>query len=634
MYKMSRTFIRHSFPCTSRLLALALVCLFASLHVAAQGLKAQVEEVGGYYRLSFEVASRDVSGFTPPSLADFEVLSGPSTSTSSSYEIINGHASHSESTTFTYILSAKRSGRLTVGSASVRVGGRVLRSRPVVLNAHASGGSASASGGTRPSQRQSAAAASGVQQRGSAVTQRNLFVDVTPSRTRVREQEAVLLTYRVHARAGVGLYNTQLLSKPDFQGVLSQEIPLPGNQVQMSLEHRGGDTYRAGVILQYLVFPQRSGQVTIPSVTFNCTVVQQDNTLDLADAFFNGGGMTGVTVSRSVPATAIHVDALPQPKPANFSGAVGKFSIQGRLLNADLRTNDVATYRVTLSGLGNLKLVTPPKIAFPKDFDTYDPKTDDKTRVTAGGVSGELVFDYTFVPRNVGKYTIPAVDFVYFDTSAGEYRTLTVPAREISVARGTKSNEDVDRQLAMLRSDIRATHTVPEGKSFGVEWGSAAYCLLTAFFVAVLLVLAVALRMYREGLGDTREKRCGKAASAALSAAGLARKNLLAGGDTRSYYAALYKAVCTLACDSFGLGRNDLSADKLPSLLSAKDVDESLSAAYVSTLAELERAQYAPGGEAERDEVYGQVRRLAESTSDWQKTHGRRKGLLGMLRGK
>lgn len=629
---MSIKSIRHNFSRPLRLFALAFVCLFAALQAAAQGLTAQVEEVGGYYRLSFEVASRDVSGFTPPSLADFEVLSGPSTSTSSSYEIINGHASHSESTTFTYILSAKRGGRLTIGSASVRAGGRVLRSRAVVVNARTGGGSGAASASSRATQGHSAAS-SGVQQRGSAVTQRDLFVDMTPSRTRVREQEAVLLTYRVHARAGVGLYNTQLLSKPDFQGVLSQEIPLPGNQVQMSLEHRGGETYRAGVILQYLVFPQKSGQVTIPSITFNCTVVQQDNTLDLADAFFNGGGMTGVTVDRSVPAATIHVDALPQPKPADFSGAVGKFSIEGRLLNSEIRTNDVATYRVTLSGLGNLKLVTPPKIAFPKDFDTYDPKTDDKTRVTAGGVSGELVFDYTFVPRNVGKYTIPAVDFVYFDTSAGAYRTLTAPAREIDVARGTKSNEDVDRQLAMLRSDIRAPHAVGDGAAHGVEWGSAAYCLLTALFVAVLFVLAFVLKKYRAGLGDTKAKRCGRAASAALSAAGQARKELLAGGDTRSYYAALYKAVCTLACDSFGLERSDLSADRLPAQLSGKGVDETLAAAYVSALADLERAQYAPGGEAERDEVYGQVRRLAESTSDWQKTHGRRKGLFGSCRG-
>lgn len=606
-----------------RILALCVLCAVPALRALAQGFTAQVEDVGGYYRLSFQVASGGASGFTPPSLTDFEVLSGPSVSTSSSYEYVNGKASHSESTTYTYILSAKRGGRLTIGSASVKVGGRVLRSRPVTLNAH-SGGGAQSGGGSQAARQQGGGVPSGVQQSGSAVTRRDLFVDVTPSRTRVREQEAVLLTYRVHARSGVGLYNTQLLHKPDFQGVLSQEIPLPGNQVQMSLERRGGTLYRSGVILQYLVFPQKSGTVTIPSVTFNCTVVQQDNTLDLADAFFNGGGMTGVTVDRSVPATTIQVDALPQPRPAAFSGAVGKFAIQGRLLNPTLRTNEVATYRVTLSGLGNMKLVTPPKVNFPKDFDTYDPKTDDKTQVTTDGVKGQLTFDYTFVPRNVGKYTLPAVDFVYFDTETGSYRTISVPAREITVAQGSKSNEDVDRQLAMLRSDIRGTHALPSAGAAALRWGGWLYWLATALLAAAVAGLALALRKYRAGRGDTVGKRRSKAAAAALSAVHEARKRLADGGEAE-YYPALYKAYCTLVCDTFGAGRADLSATRLPALLAERGVDSETADELSATLSALEQAQFAPGGETEREEMYRSVCRAAERCSAWQKCGRKRR---------
>lgn len=210
------------------------------------------------------------------------------------------------------------------------------------------------------------------------MTQRDLFIDVTPNRTRIREQEAVLLTYRIHVRAGVALSNTSLTQKPDFKGLISQEIPLPGNQIQTTIEHRGGATYRTGTILQYVVFPQKAGRITIPSITFDCAVLQQDHTMDLADAFFNGGGTVGVQVRRKVPEITLQVDALPQPKPANFSGAVGKFNLQGKLLTPNVRTNDVATYRITLNGLGNMKLISAPTVNFPKDFDTYDPKTNEK----------------------------------------------------------------------------------------------------------------------------------------------------------------------------------------------------------------------------------------------------------------
>uniref|UniRef100_UPI004026C390 BatD family protein n=1 Tax=Alloprevotella sp. TaxID=1872471 RepID=UPI004026C390 len=409
----------------SRKILYLLVALLLPLQGLAQRFTASIEDVGGYYRLSFTINALGATNFTPPSLAAFDILNGPSSYTSSNYQMINGKTSHSESKTFTYILSAHKSGRITIGPASISVNGRTIHSNPISINVKGNssqGGSASRQNSSHANTQQQEG--SGVQQSGSPVTQRDLFIDVTPSRTRVKEQEAVLLTYRIHSRVGVGLSNTSLMQKPDFKGLISQELPIPGNQIQTSLEHRGGTTYRTGNILQYVVFPQKSGNIVIPSITFNCAVIQQDNTMDLADLFFNGGGTMSVQVKRTVPQITLHVDPLPSPRPTNFSGAVGKFSLNGKVLNPTVKTNDVATYRITLSGLGNLKLITAPIVEFPKDFDTYDAKTNDNTKVSANGLHGELTFDYTFVPRNVGDYTIPAVHFVYFHTSTNSYHTI------------------------------------------------------------------------------------------------------------------------------------------------------------------------------------------------------------------
>lgn len=225
----------------------------------AQTFKAQIESRGGYYSLIFTVSSSSAEGFTPPSLAAFEVLSGPNTSVSNSIEVVNGSVSRKSSTTYTYIVSPRKSGRITIGPATVKVNGRTLRSNSVAFNAQAStAGNVRGQGGGNGSPHSSQSKADEnvqPQQAGSPVTMRDLYIDVVPSRTKVREQEAVLLTYRIHARMGVVLQGTSLAQKPDFKGLISQEIPLPGNQIETVPEHKNGTTYRTGTILQYVIFP-------------------------------------------------------------------------------------------------------------------------------------------------------------------------------------------------------------------------------------------------------------------------------------------------------------------------------------------------------------------------------------------
>lgn len=605
---------------SSRILK-TLLLLFAALSwtmAQAQTFRAKVEDAGGYYRLSFTVSSNDAENFAPPSLDAFEVLSGPSQYTSSSVQIVNGHASSSSSTTYTYILASRKSGRMTIGPATVRVDGKTLRSNAVTFNAQANaGGGGSAPQGRSQGRSGGDGYSDGVQQAGSAVTQRDLFIDVVPSRTRVREQEAVLLTYRIHARVGVGLSNTSLSQKPDFKGIISQEIPLPGNQIQTSIEHRNGAAYRTGTILQYLIFPQKSGVLTIPSITFDCAVIQQDRSMDLADLFFNGGGTIGVQVKRTVPVLRLNVEALPQPRPANFSGAVGKFSIEGKMLSQNVRTNDVATYRITLNGLGNLKLVSAPKVNFPADFDTYDAKTTDNTKVTKNGLNGQLVFDYTFVPRNVGDYTIPATEFVFFDTEAGEYRTVRTNAVQLHITKGERSNADVDKQLALLKSDIRAPHAVSSASFFA--WGSVGMWILFAICLMLMVVANVLLTVWLSRQGDTAANRRQRADSVSRKRLRVAQR-ILQGKEKGNFHEAVSRALFLYVADSCNVPLADLSAEAIRSLLAERQVTEELIDRFSALIDRCQYAQYAnAGGESTAEAKQTTINEAMELISAVQK---------------
>lgn len=593
-------------PHMLRKILIMLAVLILPLQAWSQRFSASIEDVGGYYRLSFTINASGVSGFTPPSLSAFEILSGPSSYSSSSYQMINGKTSHSESTTYTYVLSARKSGHVTIGPASISVNGRTVRSNSISVNVQGVGGQGgNASGGQSNHQAStSQQASSGVQQAGSPVTQRDLFIDVTPSRTRVKEQEAVLLTYRIHSRVGVGLSNTSLMQKPDFKGLISQELPLPGNQIQTSLERRGNATYRTGTILQYVVFPQKSGNIVIPSITFNCAVVQQDNTMDLADLFFNGGGTMSVQVKRTVPQITLHVDPLPSPRPANFSGAVGKFSISSKMLNPTVKTNDVATYRITLSGLGNLKLITAPTINFPKDFDTYDAKTNDNTKVSTSGLHGELTFDYTFVPRNVGDYTIPSVSFIYFDTATNSYQTLHTQPIHLHVAKGERSNADVDKQLALLKSDIRPLHEIEIGSIFA--WGKAGFWVLVALWIIAAFAVWCFTNAWNASRADVigrKQRNAGKQTMKRLRAA----QAILSGKATGDFHAAVINALHGFIADTFNIGQADLSTERIQAELSERGIDASLTDRLLKLIETCQYAQYAPGSSQDKQATFDEA---------------------------
>lgn len=570
---------------------ITMLCILCTpIWLQAQTLRGHIESAGAYYRLIYTINSSEDGSFTAPNLPDFEILSPPQTSKMSSYQIVNGRASHAESTTYTLVLSARKTGTVSIGPASVKINGHIIQSNSIKAKVSKSSNS------TRSNSISSSSTASGaqLQQAGSPVTQKDLFIDVVPSRTVIYEQEAVLLTYRIHSRLGVGLYNTGLVSKPDFKDFISQEIPLPNNQIQTSIEHTKSGTYKTGTLLRYVVFPQRSGKIKVPSITFNCTVVQQDNTLDLADAFFNGGGRIGIDVKRTVPELELTVNPLPQPKPQGFTGAVGHLKIEGKLLNSTLRTNEVATYRITISGTGNMKLIAAPQVDFPKDFDHYAPKTNDNTQISANGQTGSISFDYTIVPRNVGKYEIPSTAVSYFDPQTQRYITLLTQALTFDVVQGSRSNDDIDRQLQLLHSDIhpqRDASRLSQKPSidFGTKSAFIPYALLLLAFSAAFFTLKK-LEKRNADVTGRRMKEAEKVSMQLLEQAHACASN----SDSHEFYSLIAKAIDTYLKNKFNIETTQLTKENIRQTLQEKGVPAESAEKFIQTLSLCEQARYAP----------------------------------------
>ncbi len=571
-----------------------------------------------YFQVRYTIATDAATDFVVGNFKDFEVLAGPSSSVSRSMTSINGHTTSNSSSTYTVTLAPRKKGRFTIPQAEVKVGNHIYRSTTAAVQVSGSG-----SRSAQPQQTRSSGQPETLRSAGSRVSDRDLYVTARLGRKEVNEQEAVPLTYDIFARSGVGLNSVGLRQKPDFKGMVSQEMPV--KNIDPRIVHMAGQTYRTGTVQQYLLFPQQSGRITIPGLTFDCVVVQRDASIDPLDAFFNGGGNIGVTLKRTAAAVNLVVKPLPTPRPAGYSGGEGHFSKRGHILSPTVRTNDMVTYRVTISGSGNLKLLTPPAIAFPTDFDTYPPQTTDKTTVTNNGVSGDMVFDYTFVPRNIGVYEIPETDFVYFDPQTGDYRTVKLPAVKLDVKKGTRSDADLARERALRNSDIRPLH--PEvsgwnGLAGNNWWNTWTYWAAFALLFGVAAGTKTMLAKQSERTADivrTRRNKAGKIAARRLRKA----KALLDKGENIAFYAELAHALQSYFSDKFNVRPAELTRERIRVELGHRNAGADLTERTDAILDKCEYARFAPGrsqeevGQLYEDAVtlIGALERVAKSAA-------------------
>lgn len=547
---------------------------------------------GENFRIAYTINTQDVEDFKAGNIpSGLELIAGPYTSQQSSYQMINGHTTSSSSITFTFTLFAGKDGSFVVSPAHARVRGKWIASRPIRITVS---GRARNTGGAPQMHQDAGGQQEEVAPAGSAITSKDLFIKVTANKYRVHEQEPVLLTYKVYTLVDL----TQLEGKmPDLTGFHSQEIPLP-QQKSFHVERVNGRPYRCVTWSQYLMYPQMTGALKIPSITFKGIVVQQNRNVDPFEAFFNGGsGYVEVKRNIVAPGVDIQVDPLPA-KPIGFSGGVGKFSISAKLDKQEVKAGDPVTLRVVISGTGNLKLIKQPVVEFPKGFDKYDPKVTDKTKLTNVGVGGSMVYDYLAVPRNQGKYTIPSISFIYYDVDANAYKTLHTQPFVVNVAPGDgKSssesfNNPEDNDIHALKTGSSDSTSV--GDFF---LGSTAYWISLLLPLVAFVVLLIIFRQRAIENADVvkmRGKRANKIARKRLKKA----SRLMFEHNSAEFYDEVLRALWGYVSYKLNMPVESLSKENIREKLASRGVSEDIIAKFISALEECEFERYAPGDEA------------------------------------
>ena len=584
----------------------ALAAFVMTLTGWAQTIRVEVHnivELGERFNVVFVVDGEHApSDFQWSPGDDFTLVWGPQKGSSTSISIVNGKTTKTSQTSYTYILQAKKTGAFQLASATATVKGTEIQSRAAQVTvvegrdeaAAAQGGSGGTSGnasGSAGEARQSASQNTG-----------EIFMRLNLSKREAVVGEPITATLKIYQRANLTGFEDAKF--PKFNGFWSQEVDTPQN-IEFQREQVGDKMFNAAVLRRWVLIPQKSGTLTIDPSEVVCLVsvrTQRQRTGSIFDDFFENDYVTQ-RQRVMTPAIGVKVTALPGGAPAGFSGAVGEYSVSARISKDSLRTHDAASLIVTVTGKGNVSLVEAPKISFPPDFEAYDVKATSAT--DKSGTNGSKTFEYPFIPRSPGSFTLPPVRFSYYDVKGRRYATASTDSLRLSVARSaggaTQPVQDgtgtltVDRKgVKNLGEDIRFIKTktsLSEDKGFFVGkplfWGLAAFLVLAA--AAVWLSLRK-LAARRADVVGTRNRKATRQALKRLKLAGdFLNKNLYT-----AFYEELHRALIGFIADKLTMDMADQSKENIAEALSARGVPEATVKSFTDLLDACEYARYAP----------------------------------------
>ncbi len=560
---------------------------------------------GQPFQLQYTINSSEASKFSMPRIDDFELLNGPATYTSTNYTFINGKSSQTVSTTYTYVLSAKKAGNFSIAPASITVDGKQIKSNSVSIKVLPPDSKQQSQGNQNRQNNIASAAQIGAE---------DIFIRPILSKTTVKEQEMVLLTYKVYYK--VELVNIADIKMPDFDGLLTHNIEVTKPQ---DIENYNGQNYYTSILRQMLVSPQRNGKITIGAMT-GTAIIRLRQTIRDPRSFFNSfDTYQDVKKQLSTGTTTINVTSLPEPKPNDFSGAVGSLSMTSSISATDIAVNNSITLKLNITGTGNLKMIKTPKIEFPTDFEQYDPKVDNKFSVNQTGFSGSKSIEYIVIPRHNGTFEIPPVTLTYFDLTSNSYKTLTTERYNINVVKGAADSSPTtvysgkdQEQVKQLSSDIQYIKTGnlrirPKTEVFA---GTLTFwlCLIIPLFIAVLLGIIFNKKAKENAnIALVRNKKANKEATKRLKAA----SQHLRANTKEPFYDEMLSAIWLYLSDKLNIPLSTLNKENALDELQKKGVDPNISNEVITLLTDCEFGRYAHSDDAHAtmDNIY---RRAAE----------------------
>jgi hypothetical protein len=562
-----------------------------------------VVEMGEQFRLTYTLNARP-SSFNPPDLTDFYVLSGPNQSTSTSFQIINGKSSQSITVTYTYYIQATTVGTFTISPANAVVDKKEYTSNSVSIEVVGEQKSAP------PDQDQETPSTQPQQ-----LTDDELFVKVLVDKKTVYQGQHLIATIKIYTRLPITGFGSSEM--PDFHGFWSQDIESP-TQINLQRENVSGVIYNTGVIRKVLLFPQKNGEITIDPFKLETYVRQQLRTpRSIFDDFFSPSytNVSKILVSEPVK---INVKSLPSGQPSTFTGAVGSMNINASIDKSNVKTNDAITLRFVVSGNGNLKLIEAPKIDFPPDFDTFDPKVSTNIQNTSNGQTGNKTFEYLLIPRHAGNYRIPPVSFSYFNPGKNDYYTLQTSEFRIAVEKG-EEDEQVNvisglskEDLKILGSDILFIKTYPfklfpSGKTlFGSLPFYLLYIIPLLLFILIVLIRRAHIKK-RQNIELFKNRKASKVARKKLKQA----LRHLRQEQKEEFFESLLHAFWGYLSDKLSIPISELSRESAEKNLSTHLGDKELIGRFIKVIDDCEMARYSPqSGTEQMDTLYKEAMNL------------------------
>lgn len=556
---------------------------------------------GEQFRLSY-VLNQEGRDLRLPDLPDFEVLFGPSTSTSFSQSTVNGKTTSERSVSYTYILISNKTGKFTIPPASIRVEGSNYESNSLAIEVLPPDETAASSGapGSGQQREERAAGAS------ATVSTSDAFIRAIISKNNPYEQEGFTVTFRLYTTLDV--VNFGRIQFPEFEGFMVEEVDLPMNR-QLQMERYEGRNYYTADLRRTLLFPQRSGQITIPSGRIEM-VFSVPSGRRVSTFFGSQEVMVDVKKEMVTNPVAINVRPLPANRPASYSNAVGTFTMNPSISSTQTRANEAVTLRIEISGTGNLKLIRNPEVQFPDNFEVYDPTVNNSFNVTTNGLTGIRAIEYMVIPRYEGDYTIPPAAFTYFDLNSNSYKTLATPEYLLQIAKGDPASATtgtfVNRQDVKVEQDIRFLKTGEPSYTSSVDFfaGSLGYWL--GYVIPFLLLLVAYFINRKQAIENANVTlvRTRKANKMAIRRLKIAEKHLKEQNKER-FYEEVLRAIWGYFSDKLSIPVARLSKNNIKAELSGYGVGDELVEKFIRILDTCEFARYAPAeSHAEMDRVY------------------------------
>lgn len=552
----------------------------------------EVVEAGEQFRLGFTLNERGTD-LQLPDLSNFDVLMGPSTSQSSSIQIINGKTTQTSSFSYIFILRAKKEGNFMIRPASIKVDGKTYESNTlniqVVKGQPQQAGSQQSNQQDNQSQEETPAA---------NISKDNLFVRIVVDKTNVSKGEQIISTVKLYISQNVPLNGFDEVKLPSYEGFWTKDIEVP-TQVNFTREVYNGKIYQVGVLKKTILFPQQTGAIRINPFEITCVVRQRvRQQQSFFDDFFDNYRMVKAKVV-SEPVT-INVKDLPN-QPASFSGAVGDFNISSSIDKTAVKSNEAVTLKITVNGSGNLTLINPPKLELPQDFEAYEPKTSDRVVASDNGLNGSISFEYLFIPRFAGNFTIPSVRFVFFNPATRKFETQITDAYEIKVTKGSDdTNSSIvssfsKENVKMIGKDIRfikqnKSKLKPKGSSFFGTFEFYSIYILSLLAFAVLFVLNRKKIKENANLALVKNKRANKVALKRLKEASVFLKN----NHAEKFYESVIKALWGYLSDKLSIPVADLNRQKASESLLLRGIDQETVSELMKIIDDCEFARYAP----------------------------------------